>query len=76
MKVLKLKVMVLWGILALAVMPVQADEVSELKMMVEQLRSDYESKIESLEAKIAELEKTQDQKVDEKVATLSEQIKQ
>jgi hypothetical protein len=84
MNVFNIKVMVLWGMLVFALLatlamlatPVQADDVSELKMMVEQLRSDYESKIRTLEVKIAELEKTQEQKVNEKVANLSDQIKQ
>lgn len=34
-----------------------ADEISELKIMVEQLREDYESRIEALEAKIKQMEK-------------------
>ncbi len=63
-------------ILVSAIGPAGADEVSELKVMVQQLKSDYESRIQSLEAKIQQLEAGQDQKVADKVTQLREEIKQ
>ena len=63
-------------ILTLGIRPSGADEVFELKVMVQQLRSDYESKIQSLEAKIGQLEASQEQRVTDKVTQLREEIKQ
>ena len=62
-------------ILTLGIRPSGADEVFELKVMVQQLRSDYESKIQSLEAKIGQLEASQEQRVTDQVTQLREEIK-
>jgi len=71
MKVSK-AVLALLGIFALAATPVSADEVAELKRMVQQLRNDYESKIQALESKIERLEASQNNKV----ARLKEEIEE
>ena len=63
-------------VLMLAIGPAGADEISELKAMVQQLKSDYESRIQGLEAKIQQLEAGQEQKVTDKVTQLREEIKQ
>src|SRR3989338_2737644 len=55
---------------------VSANELSELKTMVEQLKSDYESKITTLEAKIQALEANQEKKVNDKMAELRDEIKE
>ena len=57
--------------LLFAAQPAFADEVAELKAMVQELKSDYESKIQTLETRINQLENSQDQKV----AQLREEIK-
>lgn len=62
-------------VLMLSMPVVWADDVAELKIMVEQLRNDYEAKIQSLENKIAQMEKNQTIQVEQKVAQLTEQIK-
>ncbi len=43
--------------------PVFADEVVELKTMMQELKSNYESQIKALETRIGQLETTQNQKV-------------
>ncbi len=63
-------------ILLLMGQPVFANDVGELKAMVEQLRHDYETKIEFLESKIEQLESNHNQQVQEQVAELTEQIKE
>ena len=75
MKFIKIAVAVCM-VFMLAVGPVGADEVSELKAMVQQLKNDYESRIQGLETKIQQLEAGQDQKVADKVTQLREEIKQ
>lgn len=55
--------------------PAGADEVSELKTMVQQLRNDYESKIQALESKIEQLEIGQEQKVSDQMTQLREELK-
>jgi len=65
-------IIIILVISAFAVHPVFADEVQELKAMVQELKNDYESRIKTLEAKIERLEASQDQKV----AELREEIKE
>ena len=43
--------------------PAFADEIADLKAMVQDIKEDYESKIKTLEARINQLETSQDQKV-------------
>ena len=52
--------------------PVFADEISELKAMVQELKSNYEFKIETLESRIEELETTQVRNI----TTIKEEIKE
>lgn len=60
----------------LGIGPAGADEISELKAMVQQLKNDYGSRIQGLEVKIQQLEAGQEQKVVDKVTQLREEIKQ
>lgn len=59
-------------ITSLTIPPVFADEVAELKSMIQELRNDYESRIQALEAKIGELESGQDREV----AALKEEVRE
>ena len=52
--------------------PIFADEISELKSMVQELKNDYEGRIKTLEAKIEQLETSQSQEV----AQLREEIEE
>lgn len=74
MKFIRIAVVVCM-VLMLGIRPAGADEVSELKEMVQQLKNDYESKIQSLEAKIEQLGASQEQKVIDKVTQFREEIK-
>mgnify|MGYP001565137916 CR=1 FL=1 len=56
--------------------PVCADPIDELKTMIQQLKDDYESKIQALQTKVDQLETNQEQKVMDKVAEMSAQIKE
>lgn len=58
-----------------AIQPCFAQDASELRAMVEELRKDYEVKIMDLEKKISHLENKQDEKVEQKVAQLKDQIR-
>ena len=66
--------------LTLHAVTVRAETVEELKLMIDELRSDYESKISALEAKIDELSADHNQQVSQqveaKLATMKEEIKQ
>jgi len=68
---MKIAVMSVLG-LTMMITPVWADEMAELKSMVQDLKNDYESRIKTLEARIEQLENTQDQKV----AIMKEEIKE
>lgn len=61
---------------SLAVPPVYADDIGELRNMVIELKNDYETKIKALEAKITQLENNQEKTVEDKVATLRTEIKE
>jgi len=75
MKFIRIAVVVCM-VFMLSIGPAGADEISELKAMVQQLKSDYESRIQGLEVKIQQLEAVQEQKVVDKVTQLREEIKQ
>lgn len=62
--------------LSVAISPVFADEVADLRATVEQIKRDYESRIQELETKIGQLEQKQDQKVQEKVTELRQELKE
>ena len=53
-----------------------ADEISELKDMVQEMRADYEIKIKTLEDKIGQLEENQSRQVEASVASMREEVKQ
>ncbi len=63
-------------VLTLSVPPVYADEISELKDMVQQMKRDYESKIAALEEKISKMESKQGKELDRKVAAMRDDIKE
>ncbi|MCA9403418.1 MAG: hypothetical protein KC897_06530 [Candidatus Omnitrophica bacterium] len=61
---------------ALTVSPAHADEVAELRAMIEDMRRDYETRIEMLEGKIERLEAGQEEAVDRRVAEVREELKE
>lgn len=61
---------------ALIVSPAAADDVTELKTMIEEMRRDYESRIQMLEDKIDRLEASQEQQVQERVAEVRAELKE
>ncbi|MCB9748081.1 MAG: hypothetical protein H6755_06715 [Candidatus Omnitrophica bacterium] len=63
-------------VLFLAVKPAAADEISDLKAMVLQMREDYEEKIEMLEGRIQQLEQGRDRMVSERVAEIKKDLKE
>ncbi|OGX19931.1 MAG: hypothetical protein A2Y04_04105 [Omnitrophica WOR_2 bacterium GWC2_45_7] len=63
-------------ILAWVSLPVYADSIEELKTMILQLKDDYESKIQALQAKVDQLEANQELKVSDKVDEIRDQIKE
>lgn len=75
MKMLKV-ILSLMIIVTLAVPPVYADEVAELKEMIQDMRQEYESRIQNLEAKIETLEKKRDDQVEAKVAEMRDDLKE
>lgn len=60
--------------LSLAVTSVGAEEVAELKAMLEQLKADYEAKIQALEARIEQLEDRQEERVSRLKVRVKEEI--
>jgi hypothetical protein len=78
MKLIRLS-LVFTILLTLHAVPVRAESVEELKLMIEELRRDYETKIGALESKIEELQSDQtaqvSEKVEEKLAVMKEEIK-
>lgn len=67
----KLKVlMVIFYLLVVCARPVQAQTIEEIKVMMEQMKSDYEARIKDLEAKIDNLS-TQQQKTSVKVEAIT-----
>ncbi len=63
-------------IAALTVTTASADEVAELRAMIEDMRRDYESRIQMLEDKIDRLEASQERVVEQRVAEVREEIKE
>ncbi|MCA9401980.1 MAG: hypothetical protein KC713_10150, partial [Candidatus Omnitrophica bacterium] len=77
MKFLKVPISLMF-LVSFMIQPVYAQDVSELKTMIQELRSEYESKIEMLENKIEQLETNQQRqveaKVNEKIITLKRDL--
>lgn len=60
----------------LTISPVWADEVEELRTMIQDMRRDYESRIQILEDKIDQLQVSQERQVEKKVAAAHAELKQ
>jgi len=61
--------------LSFSLRPAFADELADLKAVVQELKGEYETRIQNLEAKIERLEAEQDKKVSDQVAAIKENIK-
>jgi len=71
-----MKIITVFALTAFSIRPVFADELSDLKAMVQELKVDYETKIHALETKIDQLKTDQDQKVESKIAELENEMKE
>ena len=74
MKVLKVLMCVF--LVGIQISPVYADELSDLKILVQQMKSEYESKIRDLETKIERIESNQNSSVEAKVSEMRTELKE
>ncbi len=70
-----LKIVMGLSLMTLEIQPVFADELSDLKEVVRQMKSDYETRIRDLDSKIDKLEVGQSSAVEEKVSQMRDELK-
>jgi hypothetical protein len=75
MKVLRI-ILIMMMFISFNINSVFADDIADLKAMVEDMRNDYEVKIKMLENKIDRLELSQEKQVEDKVAKMRVNLKE